>query len=119
MFIQWGVDLQTALDTFEEHVPATVWLFVPFEYEGPVEWLEKTRRMSNREKKTESPYCFRSCLDNCVVQMSWFFMVMTLAAMARFFDGGIVCLPPRGADKLKVVDAAAFSLGCCRGIVDG
>ena len=43
-FINWGVDLQRALEAFEDHVAAMAWLFAP----------KKLKISSNGQKKPEA-----------------------------------------------------------------
>lgn len=74
-FINWGVDLETALEALREYIPAAVWLFAPRKNEDLVEWTKKIREVSKGKTKiwiqigtvTDAIEVARSCHPDVLV----------------------------------------------------
>lgn len=74
-FINWAVDLEIALETLREYIPAAVWLFAPRKNEDLVEWTKKIREVSKGKTKiwiqigtvTDAIEIARSCHPDVLV----------------------------------------------------
>ena len=50
-FINWGLDIDTAMAAFEEYLPAAVWFFAPRKTEDLWDWTQRIRMLSEGRTK--------------------------------------------------------------------
>ena len=121
-FINWGVELETALEALREHIPAAVWFFAPRENADLVEWTRNIREVSKGKTKIwiqigtvmDAIEVARSCHpDVLVVQGS------DAGGHGLAHGAGIVSLLPEVADSLRGMGMGSIPLVAAGGIVEG
>lgn len=121
-FINWGADLNTALDAFKRYVPAAAWLFAPRRNEDLALWSRKIREATSGKTKiwiqigtvAEALELVGVCSPDVVV-------VQGADAGGHGLEHGasIISLLPEVADTLKKAGKQNLHLVATGGIVDG
>ncbi|CAD6574575.1 MAG: hypothetical protein ASARMPREDX12_008677 [Alectoria sarmentosa] len=121
-FINWGVDLETALEALREHIPAAVWLFAPRKNEDLVEWTKRIRETSKGTTKiwiqvgtvTDAIEVARSCHPDVLVVQG-----ADAGGHGLAQGAGIVSLLPEVADEMREMGMESIPLVAAGGIVEG
>ena len=121
-FINWGVELETAMEALREHMPAAVWLFAPRENKDLVEWTRRVRDMGNG--KTKIWIQIGTVKDAVEVACSCQPDVLVVQGADAGGHGvaqgaGIVSLLPEVADSLRSIGLESIPLVAAGGVVDG
>lgn len=121
-FINWGVELNTVLTAFEEHIPVAAWFFAPEKNEDLVEWTEKIRERSRGRTQiwiqigniSDALQVTELCQPDVLVVQG-----ADAGGHGLAKSSGIVSLLPEVADALKEVGKNDISLVAAGGIVEG
>ena len=121
-FINWGVELETALEALREHVPAAVWFFAPRENGDLVGWTRRIREVSEGRTKiwiqigtvTDAVEVARSCHPDVIVVQGG-----DAGGHGLVQGAGIVSLLPEVADSLRDMGMQDIALVAAGGIVEG
>ena len=121
-FINWGVDLSTALEAMKEQIPAAVWFFAPRRNEDLVEWTSKIRELSKEKTKvwiqvgtvSDALQAARTCHPDVLVIQG-----ADAGGHGLAQGAGIVSLLPEVADALKISGLGSIPLIAAGGIVEG
>ena len=121
-FINWGVDLETALVAFQDHLPAAVWFFAPEKNEDLISWSEDVRRLSGGRTKiwiqvgtvADALHVARICCPDVLVIQG-----VDAGGHGLAHGAGVVSLLPEVADALSEAGENSISLAAAGGIVDG
>ena len=121
-FINWGIEVETALDALKKHVPAAVWFFAPRRNKDLIEWSRRIRELSNG--KTKIWIQIGSVADAVEVAYSCHPDVLVVQGADAGGHGlaqsaGIVSLLPEVADALKDRGVEDIPLLAAGGIVEG
>lgn len=121
-FINWGANLNTALEAIKMYTPAAVWFFAPKRNEDLIDWTEKVRKMTGGRTKvwvqigtvTDALHVIQACApDFLVVQGA------DAGGHGLAQGAGIVSLLPEVADALADIGMGHVPLIAAGGIVDG
>lgn len=121
-FINWGVELNTVLTAFEEHIPVAAWFFAPEKNEDLVGWTEKIRERSRGRTQiwiqigniSDALQVTELCQPDVLVVQG-----ADAGGHGLAKSSGIVSLLPEVADALKEVGKNDISLVAAGGIVEG
>lgn len=121
-FINWGVELETALEALREHIPAAVWFFAPRKNEDLVEWTRNIREVSKGKTKiwiqigtvVDAIEVARSCHPDVLVVQG-----ADAGGHGLAHGAGIVSLLPEVADSLRGMGMGSIPLVAAGGIVEG
>ena len=121
-FINWGVELETALEALREHIPAAVWFFAPRKNDDLVEWTRRIREMCMGRTKiwiqigsvTDAVEVARSCQPDVLVVQG-----ADAGGHGLAQGAGIVSLLPEVADSLRDIGMGSIPLVATGGIVEG
>ena len=121
-FINWGVELETAMEALSEHLPAAVWFFAPRKNDDLIEWTRRTRAVSKGKTKiwiqictvTDAIEVARSCHPDVLVIQGADAGGHGLAQSA-----GIISLLPEVADSLRGLGMESIRLIAAGGVMDG
>ncbi|KAL9076741.1 MAG: hypothetical protein Q9161_000726 [Pseudevernia consocians] len=121
-FINWGVELEAALEALREHIPAAVWFFAPRKNADLVEWTKKIREMNKGKTKiwiqigtvTDAIEVARSCHPDVLVVQG-----ADAGGHGLAQGAGIVSLLPEVADSLRGIGMESIPLIAAGGIVEG
>lgn len=121
-FINWGVDLSTALDAMKEQIPAAVWFFAPKRTEDLIEWTSKIRRLSNARTKiwiqigtvADAVEVAQTCNPDVLVVQG-----ADAGGHGLAQGAGVVSLLPEVADALEEAGFGSIPLIAAGGIVEG
>ncbi len=121
-FINWGVELEAALEALREHIPVAVWLFAPRKNADLVEWTRKIREMSKGKTRiwiqigtvTDAIEVARSCNPDVLVVQG-----VDAGGHGLAEGAGILSLLPEVADSLRDVGMEGIPLVAAGGIVEG
>ncbi|KAK0516440.1 hypothetical protein JMJ35_001043 [Cladonia borealis] len=121
-FINWGTNLNLALEAIKMHTPAAVWFFAPKQNEDLIDWTEKVRKMTGGRTKvwvqigtvTDALHVAQACdPDVLVVQGA------DAGGHGLAQGAGIVSLLPEVADALRDIGMGHIPLIAAGGIVEG
>ncbi|KAL2048887.1 hypothetical protein ABVK25_010839 [Lepraria finkii] len=121
-FINWGVDLSTALEAMREQIPAAVWFFAPKRNKDLIEWTSKIRESSSRRTKVwiqigtvaDAIQVAKTCSPDVLVVQG-----ADAGGHGLAQGAGIVSLLPEIADALKEAEMGSIPLIAAGGIVEG
>ena len=121
-FINFGVELETAMEALREHIPAAVWFFAPRENIDLVEWTKRMRNMSKGKTKiwiqigtvTDAIEVARSCHPDVLVVQG-----ADAGGHGLAQGAGIMSLLPEVADSLRSIGMESIPLVAAGGIVEG
>ena len=121
-FINWGVELETALQALKKHIPAAVWFFAPRRNKDMIEWSRRIRELS--KGKTKIWIQIGTVADAVEVAYSCHPDVLVVQGADAGGHGlvqstGIVTLLPEVADALKERGMENIPLLAAGGIVEG
>lgn len=121
-FINWAVELETALEALKEHIPAAVWFFAPKKNEDLMEWTVRIREVTGGKTTiwvqvgtvTDALEVAKLCYPDVLVVQG------TDAGGHGLAQGaGIISLLPETADALEEVGMGHITLVAAGGIVEG
>ena len=121
-FINWGVDLTTALEAMKEQIPAAVWFFAPKRTKDLIEWTSKIRVFSSGRTKVwiqigtvaDAIQVAKMCSPDVLVVQG-----ADAGGHGLAQGAGIVSLLPEVADALKEAEMGSIPLIAAGGIVEG
>lgn len=121
-FINWGVQLDTAVEALKEHVPAAVWFFAPRENQDLVVWTERIREVSHGRTKVwiqigtraDAVEVARLCNPDVIVVQG-----CDAGGHGLVQGASIVTLLPEVADALKEIGCGSVPLIAAGGLVEG
>ena len=121
-FINWGVNLDTALEAIKMYTPAAVWFFAPKRNEDLIEWSEKVREVTGGRTKvwvqigtvTDALDVAQACAPDVLVVQGADAGGHGLAQSAS-----ITSLLPEIADALADIGLSHIPLIAAGGIVEG
>lgn len=121
-FINWGVDMETALEALEEYVPAAVWFFAPKQNKDLILWTRRTREVS--KGKTQIWIQVGTVTDAIEIACSCHPDVLVVQGADAGGHGlaqgaGIVSLLPEVADSLRNMGMGSIPLVATGGLVEG
>ena len=121
-FINWGADLDTAIDAFTRYVPAAVWLFAPKENADLEEWSRRIREATAGKTKIWIQIgTVEDALDVAKLCRPDVLVVQGADAGGHGLErgAGIVSLLPEVHDALHAAGMGEISLVAAGGIVEG
>ena len=121
-FINFGVELESAMEALREHMPAAVWFFAPRENKDLVEWSRRVREMSKGRTKiwiqigtvTDATEVACSCQPDVLVVEG-----ADAGGHGVAQGAGIVSLLPEVADTLRGIGLESIPLVAAGGVVEG
>ncbi|KAI4244462.1 MAG: hypothetical protein L6R40_002929 [Gallowayella cf. fulva] len=121
-FINWGADLDTAVQTIGKFRPAAVWFFAPHKNADLVQWTEAMRKATEGETKIwvqvgsvhDAIEVVESCRPDVVVAQG-----CDAGGHGLERSAGIISLLPEIFDALRDRGLQSVSLMAAGGIVDG
>lgn len=121
-FINWGVDLDTALEALQDHTPAAVWFFAPKRNEDLIEWTAKIRELSRNKTQiwiqigtvTDAVQVAKMCKPDVLVVQG-----ADAGGHGLAQGAGIISLLPEVVDALHQIGSGHISLIAAGGIVEG
>ena len=121
-FINWGVELDTALAAFKDHLPVAVWFFAPEKNEDLISWTREIRKLSQGRTKvwiqvgnvTDALHMARICCPDVLVIQG-----VDAGGHGLAHGAGIVSLLPEVADALHEAGECSISLVAAGGIAEG
>lgn len=121
-FINWGAEVQVAIDALKTHVPAAVWFFAPKQNQDLPEWASEVRNATQGRTKiwiqigtvADAVEIADLCSpDVLVVQGS------DAGGHGLERGAGIINLLPEVADALKAIGRTDINLVAAGGIAEG
>lgn len=121
-FINWGVNMSTALEAVKMHTPAAVWFFAPKRNEDLIEWTEKVREMTGGRTRvwiqigtvTDALDVAQACAPDVLVVQG-----ADAGGHGLAQGAGITTLLPEVADALADIGMSHIPLIAAGGIVEG
>ena len=121
-FINWGANMNTALEALKIHTPAAVWFFAPKRNEDLIEWTEKVREMTGGRTKvwvqigtvTDALHVAQACAPDVLVVQG-----ADAGGHGLAQGAGIITLLPEVADALADIGMSHIPLIAAGGIVEG
>ena len=121
-FLNWGANLNTALEAIKMHTPAAVWFFAPKRNEDLIDWTEKVRKMTGGRTKvwvqigsvTDALHVAQACAPDVLVVQG-----ADAGGHGLAQGAGIVSLLPEVADALADMGMSHIPLLAAGGIVEG
>ena len=121
-FINWGVNLDTALEAIETYTPAAVWFFAPKRNQDLIEWTEKVREVTGGRTKvwiqigtvTDALHVAQTCAPDVLIVQG-----ADAGGHGLAQGAGIISLLPEVADALADVELSHIHLIAAGGIVEG
>lgn len=121
-FINWGVDLDVAIESIGKFLPAAVWFFAPRNITDLVAWTRRTREITSGKTDiwiqvgtvSDALETAKSCNPDVLVIQGTDSGGHGLARSA-----GIITVLPEVADALKEANLGSISLVAAGGIVEG
>lgn len=121
-FINWGAEMNVALDVLKVHVPAAVWFFAPKQNQDLVEWTTEVRKATQGKTKIWVQVgTVAEALDIADLCNPDVLVVQGSDAGGHGLErgAGIIALLPEVADALKVTGRSHINLVAAGGIVEG
>ncbi len=121
-FINWGVEVETAMEALREHIPAAAWFFAPRQNKDLVAWTRRMREVS--KGRTKIWIQIGTVADAIEIACSCNPDVLVVEGADAGGHGlaqgaGIVSLLPEVADSLRDMGRDSISLVAAGGIVEG
>lgn len=121
-FINWAVNLNVALDALQKFLPAAAWFFAPRENADLIEWVKKTREVTDGRTKiwiqvgtvSDALEIATSCKPDALVIQG-----IDAGGHGLVRGAGIMTLLPEVADALKKANVGRIDLMAAGGIVEG
>lgn len=121
-FINWGVDLDVALESIQRFVPAAVWFFAPRKTTDLVEWARRTREITSGQTHiwiqvgtvSDALEVAKSCNPDVLVIEG-----IDAGGHGLARSAGIITLLPEVADALNEANLGSIPLVAAGGIVEG
>lgn len=121
-FINWGANMNAALEAIKMHTPTAVWFFAPKRNEDLIEWTEKVREITGGRTKvwvqigtvTDALYVAQACAPDVLVVQG-----ADAGGHGLAQGAGIVTLLPEVTDALANIGMSHIPLIAAGGIVEG